>query len=71
MWQALDTSERAALVKRYCERTGFTNISANLVADGAAGDPLVAVIGEPPSPNLLRFKTLEDLCPSTIWKVQP
>jgi SAM-dependent methyltransferase len=48
IWRALDTSGQAALVKRYLERAGFTNISANLLADGAAGDPLVAVIGLTP-----------------------
>jgi hypothetical protein len=36
------------LVKLYLERAGFTNISANLLSDGAAGDPLVAVIGLAP-----------------------
>ena len=46
IWRALDTSGQAALVKLYLERAGFTNISASLVADGTAGDPLVAVIGQ-------------------------
>ena len=50
IWRALDTSGQAALVKRYLERAGFTNISATLLADGAAGDPLVAVIGLTPQP---------------------
>ncbi len=48
IWRALDTSGQAALVTLYLERAGFTNISANLVADGTAGDPLVAVIGQVP-----------------------
>ncbi|KPF64279.1 methyltransferase domain-containing protein [Porphyrobacter sp. AAP60] len=50
IWQALDTGGQAALVKLYLERAGFVNISANLLADGAAGDPLVAVIGLTPQP---------------------
>jgi hypothetical protein len=48
IWRALDTSGQAALVTLYLERAGFTNISASLVADGTAGDPLVAVIGQVP-----------------------
>lgn len=50
IWRALDTGGQAALVQLYLERAGFTNISANLLADGAAGDPLVAVIGLTPQP---------------------
>lgn len=50
IWRALDTSGQAALVKLYLERAGFTNISAKLLADGLAGDPLVAVIGLTPQP---------------------
>ena len=48
IWRALDTSGQAALVKLYLERAGFVNISANLLADGVTGDPLVAVIGLAP-----------------------
>lgn len=50
IWRALDTDGQAALVKLYLERAGFTNISAKLLADGLAGDPLVAVIGLTPQP---------------------
>ena len=50
IWQALDTGGKVALVKLYFERSGFTNISANLLAAGTAGDPLVAVIGVAPQP---------------------
>lgn len=50
IWRALDTGGQAALVKLYLERARFTNISANLLADGAAGDPLVVVIGMTPQP---------------------
>jgi hypothetical protein len=48
IWRALDTGGQAALVKVYLERAGFTNIGASLLADGIAGDPLVAVIGVTP-----------------------
>lgn len=48
IWRALDTGGQAALVKLYLDCTGFTNISANLLTDGTAGDPLVAVIGMAP-----------------------
>ncbi len=50
IWRALDTGGQAALVKLYFERAGFTNISATLLSDGAAGDPLIAVIGLAPQP---------------------
>lgn len=50
IWRALDLGGQAALVKLYLERAGFTNTSANLLADGTAGDPLVAVIGLAPQP---------------------
>ena len=45
IWRALDTGGHAALVKLYLERAGFTNIDVKMLADGSAGDPLVAVIG--------------------------
>ncbi len=50
IWRALDMGGHTALVKLYLERAGFTHISANLLADGTAGDPLVAVIGLTPQP---------------------
>ena len=43
IWRALDTSGHAALVKLYCERAGFTDVRVDLLADGRASDPLVAV----------------------------
>jgi SAM-dependent methyltransferase len=48
IWRALDTNGHAALVKLYLERAGFTDISTNLLTDGTAGDPLVAVVGRVP-----------------------
>jgi SAM-dependent methyltransferase len=45
IWRALDTSGHAALVKLYLERTGFTGITVDLLADGRSGDPLVAITG--------------------------
>jgi SAM-dependent methyltransferase len=45
IWRALDTNGHAALVKLYCERAGFKNVQVDLLADGRAGDPLVAVTG--------------------------
>ena len=48
IWRSLDTSGHAALVKLYLERAGFTGVSANLLTDGTAGDPLVAVVGSAP-----------------------
>lgn len=43
IWRALDTNGHAALVKLYCERAGFTDVRVDRLADGRAGDPLVAV----------------------------
>ena len=45
IWRALDTSGHAALVKLYFERAGFTDVQVDLLADGRASDPLVAVTG--------------------------
>ncbi|MGY6552342.1 MAG: class I SAM-dependent methyltransferase [Erythrobacter sp.] len=49
IWRSLDTQGHAALVKLYLERAGFAAISASLLADGTAGDPLVAVTGRTPA----------------------
>lgn len=43
IWRALDTNGHAALVKLYCERAGFTDVRVDLLADGRASDPMVAV----------------------------
>ena len=45
IWRALDTNGHAALVKLYLERAGFAAVEVDLLADGRAGDPLVAVTG--------------------------
>lgn len=50
IWRSLDIRGQAALVKVYLERAGFTDVSAQLLSDGTAGDPLVAVIGHAPQP---------------------
>ena len=50
IWRSLDTNGHVALVKLYLERAGFTDIVANLLTDGTAGDPLVAVVGRVPQP---------------------
>ena len=45
IWRALDPSGQAALVRLYLERAGFARVEAQVLADGSAGDPLVAVTG--------------------------
>ncbi len=45
IWRALDTSGHAALVRLYMERAGFRAVQAQVLADGARSDPLVAVVG--------------------------
>jgi hypothetical protein len=45
IWRALDTPGHAALVRLYLERAGFGEVTARLLKDGRASDPLVAVIG--------------------------
>lgn len=45
VWRALDINGHAALVKRYLERAGFTDIQVGLLTDGRTGDPLVAATG--------------------------
>ena len=50
IWRSLDLRGHAALVRLYLERAGFTDVSAQLLADGTAGDPLVAMIGHAPQP---------------------
>jgi SAM-dependent methyltransferase len=45
IWRSLDTTGRAALVQLYLERAGFGSITVEMLADGRAGDPLIAVIG--------------------------
>ena len=45
IWRALDTNGHAALLRLYLERAGFTEVSAKLLSDGRASDPLVAMVG--------------------------
>ena len=45
IWRALDTSGHAALVRLYLERAGFADLAVDVLADGRASDPLVAVTG--------------------------
>ena len=44
-WLALDMAGRAELVRHYLRAAGFAEVAATLLADGSAGDPLVAVEG--------------------------
>ncbi|TPG15365.1 class I SAM-dependent methyltransferase [Sphingomonas oligophenolica] len=45
IWRSLDTAGHAALVRLYLERAGFAEVLVDVLANGRAGDPLVAVIG--------------------------
>jgi SAM-dependent methyltransferase len=45
IWRALDTNGHAALVRLYLQRAGFAEVSIEVLADGSASDPLIAVIG--------------------------
>jgi hypothetical protein len=45
VWRSLDFPGRAALLRLYFERAGFSSITAHVLADGRRGDPLVAVVG--------------------------
>ena len=44
-WLSLDMGGRAALVRAYLQAAGFVEVAAEVLADGRAGDPLVAVEG--------------------------
>ena len=46
IWRALDGDGRAALVRLYLERSGFTKVTAEVLADGRGSDPLIAVTGQ-------------------------
>ena len=45
IWRSLDARGHAALVRLYLERSGFTDVSAHVLQDGAISDPLIAVTG--------------------------
>jgi SAM-dependent methyltransferase len=53
IWQSLDTSKQAELVRLYLTRAGFDAIETELLADGRTGDPLVVVTGRIPDPKCL------------------
>ena len=43
VWRALDTEGQAALIRLYLSTAGFHAVEARVLADGQAGDPLIAV----------------------------
>ena len=45
IWRSLDTSGHAALIRLYLERAGFAEVAVEVLSDGRASDPLIAVIG--------------------------
>jgi len=45
VWRSLDLDGRAALLRLYFERAGFSAVTAHVLADGRHGDPLIAVVG--------------------------
>ncbi|WP_010219757.1 methyltransferase domain-containing protein [Sphingomonas sp. PAMC 26621] len=45
IWRSLDTNGHAALVRLYLQRAGFAEVAFEVLADGSASDPLIAVIG--------------------------
>ena len=45
IWRALDIEGHVALVSHYMDASGFSEVQAHVLAEGAAGDPLMAVIG--------------------------
>lgn len=48
IWLSLNVAGQANLIHIYMGRSGFTSIAAHVLADGNAGDPLVAVVGVAP-----------------------
>ena len=45
IWRQLDDRGHAALVRLYLERAGFRDVHAEVLRDGFASDPLIAVTG--------------------------
>jgi hypothetical protein len=45
IWRALAADAQAQLVALYLDRAGFGGIEIHHLADGSAGDPLIAVVG--------------------------
>lgn len=52
IWRALDMRDQAALVALYLARAGFVDVDTRVLADGRAGDPLIAVTGRAPRRGL-------------------
>lgn len=48
IWQALDHADHAVLVARYLRAAGFIEIASEVLVEGGASDPLMAVIGRAP-----------------------
>ena len=45
IWRSLDARGHAALVRLYLERAGFEDIGIEVLRDGSASDPLIAITG--------------------------
>ena len=45
IWRSLDAHGHAELVRLYLERAGFRDLEVEVLRDGRASDPLVAVVG--------------------------
>ena len=45
IWRSVDTNGHAALVRLYLQRAGFAEVALEVLANGRASDPLIAVIG--------------------------
>ena len=45
IWRGLDTRGHASLIHHYMTLAGFSDIAAEVLANGMNGDPLVAVMG--------------------------
>ena len=45
IWRSLDLGRHAALIRLYFDRAGFSEVAVHGLANGAFGDPLVAVVG--------------------------
>jgi SAM-dependent methyltransferase len=45
VWRSLDMNGQASLIGHYLVSAGFDRMEARVLADGAHGDPLIAVVG--------------------------
>ena len=43
VWRSLNMNGQASLVRHYLEHAGFRDAEVRVLADGAAGDPLIAI----------------------------